>query len=239
MSTQTIQTEVATNHILTVNDHDVERYERYMQNVVAPKNAEDRFRRFLFAFASVHTSWKSNCRMYLSLHELNWLHDSEALKQRIIESGAGLHNNRTAFIYEFSEFYWAHPLWFNKSKYETWVHYRDRLAEQVKGLGFAKAAFTTELLYPTTCQVLCTDVHILKLYGLTAGKARDKDLYAIEKHWTDLCLTRNMSAAVARWLYWDKQAQHSDSRFWTWVFEPLDYNKVLAELSDTPISTAI
>ena len=77
------QTAAAEAHIASITPQDVERYSRYMQNVVAPKSREDEFRRFLFSFASVHTTFLSNVRLYQSLKELDWLHDAEKLKARI------------------------------------------------------------------------------------------------------------------------------------------------------------
>ena len=225
------QTALAEQHIASIIPQDVERYTRYMSEVIAPKSREDEFRRFLFAFASVHTNWKSNCRMYLALQELGWLHDKEQLKARIIESGAGMYNNRTEFIHEFSEFFWDHPGWFNKSKYETWIEYRDRMERRVTGLGFAKTAFTIELTHPVDCQVLCTDVHVLKMYGFNAGKVKRRELYEIEKHWTDACAGRVIPSAIARWLFWDKKQGRSDSRYWTFLFEKENYNERLAKVA--------
>ena len=227
------QTAAAEAHIASITPQDVERYSRYMQNVVAPKSREDEFRRFLFSFASVHTTFLSNVRLYQSLKELDWLHDAEKLKARIIQSGAGLHNNRTKFIHEFAAFFWGHPGWFNKSRHETWVAYRDRIDRRVAGLGFAKAAFTCELVYPTECQVLCTDVHVLRLYGFDAAKVKRRELYEIEKHWADACAAKGIPVAVARWIYWDIKQQKNDSRYWTWVFEKENYHERLAKAAAT------
>ena len=223
----------AEQHIASLTPQDVERYKIYFEDHVKPKTVEDEFRRFVFAFASVHTTFVSNCRMYEALKGLEWLHDADKLKARIIESGAGLHNNRTKFIHAFSEFFWQHPGWFVKSRHETWVEYRDRIERRVAGLGFAKSAFACELLYPAECKVLCTDVHVLRLYGINANKVKQRELYEVEKHWTDTCDAANVPATVARWSWWDKhQDGQPDSRYWAFVFEKENWNERLSRIAE-------
>ena len=41
----------------------VQAYKDYWESV-APQTDGDRFRRYLFAYCSVHTSWQGNCRGY-------------------------------------------------------------------------------------------------------------------------------------------------------------------------------
>ena len=221
----------AATHIEQLDPKDVSRYMQYMQTVIEPRTTEDVFKRALFSFASVHTSWVTNCRMYEELKNLQWLHSEHLLKEAIVRSGAGLHNNRTRFIHAFSEFFWDHPKWFNKSRHETWGRYRDRVESQIKGIGFAKAAFLTELLYPVDYGVVCVDTHIMQLYDCIQGKTPVKQQREIEAHWVATCLRRGVPAAVARWLYWDTKAGYASPRFWSFVFEEENYNERLAQLT--------
>jgi hypothetical protein len=202
-----------------------------------PNNLADRFRRWIFAYASVHTTWKLNCRLYVALEDLAWLGDDKELHRRITETGAGFQNNRTAFISEFSEAYWRHPGWFDKTKFETWPQYRQRVRQAAKGLGFAKSAFAVELLYPSEAQVICVDTHILQLYGFTAQQInkrgpREKDYQMIEKHWTECCAQVCAPPVLARWIYWDRKQGHGDSRYWTHVFEKEQWHDRLAKLAN-------
>ena len=116
-------------------------YENYFKTIY-PKNLDDIFRRWIFAYASVHTTWKFNVELYKQLQDLSWLGNIHVLRDRIKASKAGLHNNRAAFIMSFANFYWAHPFWFNKMPNEDWFQYRNRIMEKAPGIGRAKAEST-------------------------------------------------------------------------------------------------
>jgi hypothetical protein len=136
------------------------RYESYF-DTIKPKSELDTFHRALFAFASVHTTWKANCALYEMLYDTAWMKDKQLLLFRLTESGAGLHNNRMKFIWDFSQRYWATPNWYLKQPYEDWFAYRDRLNKNIAGLGLAKAAFFSELTYFKDSEVSCMDVHLV------------------------------------------------------------------------------
>jgi thermostable 8-oxoguanine DNA glycosylase len=227
----------ALKHIDSVQAQEVERYTRYLENI-RPKTHEERFKRWLFAYASVHTGWKMNCKLYYSLRDMAWLGDKEALRKCIVDCRAGFHNKRVEYIHGFSEFYWKHPDWFNKSSHETWVAYRDRIEGAALGIGHAKGAFMVELMYPLEAQVVCVDTHILQLYGFTPQQInergiRRRDMYTIEKHWIDCCGLVDIPPVIARWVYWDRKQGHADSRYWSHVFEEENYHVRLAKLAST------
>ena len=226
--------ENAIKHIVNITDNDLSRYRHYLRHI-APANKEDIFRRWLFSYASVHTQWVMNCRLYNALQDLKWLGDKKELGRRIKESRAGMHNKRTDFIYEFSQFYWDHPAWFRKNKFESWPAYRDRLEKAAKGIGIAKAAFVVEMTYPITSDVICVDTHIFQLYGYTAkgvynGVSRKKT-EAIEEHWTRSCRACRIPPVLARWLYWDAKQGYSNSRYWSFMFEKENYHARLDEIA--------
>ena len=114
-----IQMATAKDKIACIDPGKVKDYEAYFETI-APTTLEDVFRRWMFAYASVHTTWEMNCKLYEALKPLDWIGNDQMLLERIISTRAGMHNNRTRFISQFTEFFWRHPTWFNKSPAETW-----------------------------------------------------------------------------------------------------------------------
>lgn len=226
-------TEDAIRHLDSVQEHEIERYTRYLGRI-KPNSHEDQFKRWIFAYASVHTSWQMNCRLYQALEDLKWVGNRDELHSRIVACRAGMHNNRTRFISEFSEFYWDHPDWFKKCKHENWFKYRDRIQNVALGIGQAKSAFTVEMTYPFVSDVICVDTHMLQLYGNSPNKSiSKKNMNAIEEHWAEECRARNIPPVIGRWIYWDNKAGQSDPRFWSFVFEEENYNVRLAKLASS------
>ena len=211
------------------NRVDVGRYSRYMTSI-APRTPEDLFRTWLFAYASIHTTWELNCRLYRMLADFPiWLGDDDKLKEIIIASRAGLHNNRTRYISTFARFYWDHPDWFWKNPDEQWTQYRDRIKDKALGVGPAKSSFVVEITYPDTAAVLCTDTHILQL-GLgikpaEINRVTDKQELALEAYWVETCRRYGVPSPIARWAYWDQKKGSSDSRYWAHVLEKVDYHE--------------
>lgn len=213
----------AADFIADVSDSDVNRYKIYM-NSIRPVTSIDLFKRWLFAFSSVHTTWKYNCNLYLALSYLDWLGDESKLRSIIVDSKAGLYNTRTKFISEFSNKFWSNPDWYWKRSDENWVEYRDRVCEATVGIGRAKSSFVVEMSYPSSSRVICTDTHVMQWHGfstadISKGKVSDKTERLIEECWVELCRMRNIPPVVARWISWDKQQKQPDSRYWTRVFE--------------------
>jgi len=226
-------TKDAEEHLCNIKQSEIDRYNRYFDRI-KPQNHEDGFRRWIFAYASVHTSWQMNCRLYRALEDLTWVGDDVKLFNSIVSCRAGMHNNRARFISEFSRFYWDHPDWFNKTKHEDWFQYRDRIQNAAPGIGQAKSAFVAELNYLPESQIICVDTHMLQLYGYsssTVGKVTKKKMTAIEQHWMEECQQRKIPPAVGRWWYWDNKAGQADSRFWSFVFEKDNYNKKLESIA--------
>ena len=220
-----INPDAAAAYIDSLDDGRVATYEKYFDTLVpAPADYTEVFKRWMFAYASVHTSWKANCTLYEQLRDLQWMGDPVELKRRIVKSRAGLHNNRTRFITEFTEYYWDHPEWFNRMPGENWFNYRNRIMEKTLGIGRAKAAFAIELIYFQQSEVACFDTHMVQFYGFDAktygqGKVRESDMHDMEQHWTASCLAKGVSPMTARWVWWDKKQKKSDSRYWSYVLE--------------------
>ena len=193
-------------------------YQAYFETIY-PKTYEDIFKRWMFAYASVHTTWKYNCLLYNELKLLDWIGNRHMLCEHIKSSRAGLYNNRTDFIMKFSDFYWKHPSWFNKAKDEDWFQYRNRLMDKAHGIGRAKAAFFIELVYFHHAEVTCFDTHMIQLYGEKPNGVSDKSLDLMETHWRNTCLSHCMSPVTTRWIIFDQKQQRSDSRYWSHVLE--------------------
>jgi thermostable 8-oxoguanine DNA glycosylase len=192
-------------------------------SALQPINDTERFQRALFAYTSVHTSWKSNIAAYSLIKEWwVWMNQWHILDEKLRKSGAGLYNNRVRFIKDFSEKYWSNPSFYHKAEQESWTVYRNRIEKKIIGLGMAKSSFFIEMLYPTTAEITCLDTHLFQLYGLDQSK--NAKLYQdIEAHWVRMCFEYNVPCYVARCIYWDRKQGHTNSRYWSHVLEEGDF----------------
>lgn len=203
---------------VSLDKETVDKYKEYWSSV-APKNRGEEFKRWLFAFMSVHTSWKSNVAGYNAIKDYKaWKGDDKKLLQLIKDSGVGLHNNRTRYISAFAKEFWDNKKWYNKKKDETWVAYRNRLESTILGLGPAKTSFSLEMCYPTEAHVTCLDTHLFQVYGVDQSK--DLRLYStLETHWLDMSRMWNVPAYIARCIWWDRKQGKEDSRYWSYCLE--------------------
>ena len=195
-------------------------YREYF-TTITPSTPEEIFRRGLFAFASVHTSWQYNLALYVKLWDLSWLNNVEALRTRIVASRAGLFEGRTRAIWKFRQKFWNDPGFYRRKESETWSEFRDRLQEDTLGLGHAKTSFFIELCSPNEAAVLCADVHILRLYSWkNSSVPRHREYTKIEAHWLGECARLGVSPVAARWYLWDTiQGSPGSSRYWSYVLE--------------------
>jgi hypothetical protein len=193
-------------------------YIKYWEQL-APRNDSEIFQRWLFAFMSVHTSWKSNIAGYLAIKDWwKWLNKWEDLQKLIEASRVGMQNNRVRYISEFSHKFWEDPSKYKKQEGESWTEFRNKLKHITLGLGPAKTSFALEMCYPTTAKLCCLDTHMFQAYGLDQTKDA-KHYGAIENHWVEMSNMWNIPAYIARCLYWDIKQGYSDSRYWSYVFE--------------------
>jgi hypothetical protein len=197
---------------------EISRYKNYWESIT-PRNDSDRFRRWLFAFMSVHTSWKSNLNGYQAVKDWwTWLNQSEHLLAKISDSRVGMQNNRLKYLTEFSYKFWANPSDYKKDKTESWAGFRDRLKDSILGLGAAKTSFAIEMCYPNIAEVTCFDTHMFQVYGLDQTKDA-RHYHSIEQHWIDMCKMWNVPPYIARCIFWDKKQGHQDSRYWSHILE--------------------
>jgi len=186
---------------------------------VTPENDSEIFQRWLFAFMSVHTSWKSNIAGYLAIKDWwKWLNCRDNLLTLIDNSRVGMQNNRVKYISEFAQRFWENPCCYKKQEGESWTEFRNRLKHTTLGLGPAKTSFALEMCYPITAKLCCLDTHMFQAYGLEQTK--DAKYYEkLEEHWVDMSNMWNVPPYIARCLYWDTKQGYMDSRYWSHVFE--------------------
>lgn len=200
----------------SIKKYDVERYVDYWE-CIEPKSELDTYLRFIFAFLSVHAGWEQNVKAYEILRDNNWQTKDE-LQALIKQAGIGLDKLRTRGIYEFTKKFKENPDKWKKLSGEGWAEYRNRMEEDIYGLGFAKTAFAAEMIYPKDCGAVCMDVHMLRLYG-QPSHVPDKRYYELESHWYSTAKERKYPSYIARCVYWDGLQNQKDTRYWSHVFE--------------------
>lgn len=198
-------------------------YKDYWMSV-KPQNLEDIFRRYLFAYCSVHTTWKGNCSGYKAIKNFEeWVDDKELLRTKLSNSGVGLHNNRTEYIWEFKDKFFQNPKSFYLTAKKYHIKKRDQIVEKIRGLGHAKVSFALEMVHPDFARTTCMDVHMLRLYGMEHLTYKSKAGFAkyrqAEQHWNVNCGKIGVSSYIARCIYWDNIQQKDDSRYWSHVLE--------------------
>lgn len=203
-----------------ISNSDAVRYAHYWDDLTA-RTPSQLFRRFLFAYCSVHTIWETNVRGFESIRDFShWLDSHAGLRTRLVQSGVGLHNNRTRWIGDFANLFWADPRSFLRGPREGWPAYRDRLEERIVGLGPAKVSFALELAYPLEAEVVCLDVHMLRMYGVTdQAKVRVHQYEAIEHDWVSRARAAGLPSFVVKQVAWDRLQGRPDSRYWSHCLE--------------------
>lgn len=201
----------------------VDSYMQYWESI-RPQNLADIFRRYLFSFMSVHTTWQGNVRGYNSIKEFDsWIDDKESLRDKLRTSGVGLHNNRTEYIWDFKDKFWKNPKDFFFTSKKGHVKKRDSMVQKIKGLSQAKISFSLEQIHPNECRVFCGDTHMLELYGMKTLKYNSGEglrLYkAMERHWSVNCGKIKVPCYIARCIYWDGIQGKENSKYWAHVFE--------------------
>ena len=198
-------------------------YKDYWQSV-KPKTNADIFRRYLFSFMSVHTTWKSNVNGYNAIKNFSdWIDDKEILREKIKNSGCGLYNNRTKYIWDFKDQFQENPTDFYFTAKKGHVKKRDSIVNKIKGLGSAKISFSLEQIHPNECRVFCGDTHMLELYGMKTLTYQSKaglSLYKkMERHWSINCGKLGVPLYIARCIFWDAKQNKTDSRYWSYCLE--------------------
>jgi thermostable 8-oxoguanine DNA glycosylase len=206
-------------YLSSLDRSNIDRYLAYWESI-KPTDHEEYYMRWIFAFLSIHTTWRKNVDSYVLLtKEKSWRESSDQLSTVIKNAGVGLHGMRTRGIWEFTQAFWQKPENFYKQDNESWMEFRDRLVEACYGIGLAKVSFALEMAYPKDCGVVCVDTHIIQLYGQDPQKLTDKQYRNIEAHWIKNCKKLEIPSPIARHIYWDKVQEQPDTKYWSYVFE--------------------
>lgn len=218
------QNKTVADYIEDLDTKKIADYQAYWQ-AITPQTDEEHYKRWLFAFLSVHCGWKANVKGYLNVTRETFKSKAE-LTEIIASSGVGLTTMRSKGMWEFTQTFYANPGFWRKKPTETWDMFRHRTMNQVHGLGYAKTAFAIELCYPNECEVTCLDTHMLQLYGQKSSPVPSPSRYkTLEQHWVVQCKLKNIPAFMARNVYWDKVQSQNDTRYWSYVFEQPGFNK--------------
>lgn len=196
-------------------------------NSITPQSDGEIFKRWLFAYTSIHSTWQSNVRTYNHIKNFEqWIDDKEKLSHLLYISKGGCHNKRTEHIWDFREKFFENPDIFKKSSNESWVDMRNRLALFLKGIGLAKTSFALEMCYPNQAQIVCLDVHMLRLLDMNIEGYKKESKKAIQAYndgeniWMDYSAKVKSSPYITRCLYWDINQGQKDSRYWSECLEP-------------------
>ncbi len=225
-----INTDIVEDFFDSIKDKDIESYNEYWGEL-KPQSSNAAFKRYLFAFMSVHTTWKNNCKGYNAIKRFNrwtlergeqlqlWNYDADKLFNAIEATRVGMQNNRTNYIGTFNDNFWHDTDdYLHRSDNEGWTEWRDRLSKKILGLGKAKTSFAIEMLYPTEAKVVCMDTHLFQVYG--CDQRRDMKKYeTLEADWIARSDARGLAPYMARCLYWDKNQNRKNSRYWSKVLE--------------------
>ena len=192
-------------------------------NSLKPINDTEKFQRWMFAFMSVHTSWERNIIGYNSIKNWwDWINQWDILQDRLVLSRVGIQYNMLKYINQFTLKFWSNPSYYDKGINETWTHFRNRLVNDIKGLGMAKVSFALEMIHPTNAEVVCLDTHLFQAYGLNQTK-HSKQYGTLETHWVENSRKKDLPPYIARCIYWDRKQEKGDSRYWSHVLEEGDF----------------
>lgn len=200
----------------------IARYTDYWESI-KPETSADIFKRWLFAYTSIHTTWEGNVRGYNNIKDFDkWIFDKETLRNLLIESRCGMHNVRTDYVWDFAHDFFNNTSDFLKADDETWTAMRDRLTNRLRGIGVTKVSFTLEMCFPNEAQVVCLDTHMMKLYNMDVVRNDGKHKKIYENNEQDwITRSNNVESApyIARCMFWDNNQGHNDSRYWSYVLE--------------------
>ena len=217
MNTPTLETIFA-----SMSSNQISAYSDYWESV-KPTNDMEIFRRWLFAYTSIHTTWEGNVRGYNAIKDIEkWADNKETLRQLLIDARCGMHNVRTEYIWNFTSDFMANTSDFHRGSTETWTAFRDRLNARCKGIGITKVSFTLEMCFPNEAEVVCLDTHMMQVYGMKEVRnsgALKKVYENNEQDWINRSQNINTAPYIARCMFWDTKQGHNDSRYWSYVLE--------------------
>jgi len=215
-----MNTQKAQEAVKDFGPKEVQHYIPYWE-AITPKTDEEVFRRWLFAYLSIHTTWESNVRGYEMLKDLSWWNDKQMLLDKLILSKCGMQNARQKYIWQFREQFEKNPSYYGKIS-DSWIKTRNKLTEECHGIGITKVSFVLEMCHPLDAQVVCLDTHLLQLYEITGTKtkAQVQTYHDAEEHWLNMSNGKGIAPYILRSAFWDKKQGYEDNDYWAYVFTP-------------------
>jgi hypothetical protein len=129
-----------------------------------------------------------------------------------------MHNQRAKFLWQFAQdFFFGEFMSLQMAN--NLREKRNMLVNRLLGIGMAKISFALEMSFPKQNEVVCMDVHHLRLYGF-GESVSNTDYERCEDDWCERCDRIGHSSYAVRCLYWDILKKKPSPRFWTFVFEP-------------------
>jgi hypothetical protein len=81
-------------------------------------------------------------------------------------------------------------------------------------------SFALELAFPLEAEVLCLDVHMLRLYGVKdPQKLRVGQYERLEADWIARSRAVELPSYIIKQIHWDAVQGRPDSRYWSHVLE--------------------
>lgn len=206
--------------IRSVKQSEIDSYSKYWDSIT-PKTHQEYWLRWVFAFMSIHTTWKQNVQGFQAVSELKDLDfNRNQLKRAVEASRVGLTSIRVEGLWKLSNSFRDDPLSWYPKEGESMSDCRGRLLQQTFGIGITKVSFVLEMLSPRNCDAVCLDTHLLQLYRLKKKETPSKQLYKeIESHWNKVCREVGFPSPLVRHIFWDRKQGKTLNRYWAYVFE--------------------
>jgi len=191
---------------------DYARKAKYLLSI-APVSPAEFFRRWLFAYVSVHVDPLEAIRSYEELRDLGWLNNPAKLREV-------LHNGCENRVLAFAAAFWREPKQFYGKRGQSWTDYRDWLREHIPGLGLAWTSLVVEMVWPTQAKVVYLDGNLLQLYGRSGTCDLPTATYCeLERHWVTTCRQYQLAPPVVGAMYRGTLTIQQNSVNWTGIFE--------------------
>ena len=185
-------------------------------NKHTPNTSRQRWQKWLFAAASIHTGWENNVAQYEALKDIKGNISLKDIALRI-KSG-GMQHRKAKLIKNICDNRAYDILPKHTQDWDLW---RDYHRETLWGIGNAKISFAGELIDPLNTKIICIDRHILDAFGQDKEKAPTLDDYMLmEDIWLYLSESADIPPAISRFIYWDCFIQNkTNSKYWSSLLE--------------------
>jgi hypothetical protein len=80
-------------------------------------------------------------------------------------------------------------------------------------------SFALEMAFPLEAEVLCLDIHMLRMYGKKDQNMRKNEYQAYEADWVGRCRGAEMPSFIVKQMHWDTMQGKPNSRYWSSCLE--------------------